>query len=132
MLSSFEQKDGQLWQTEISNKTDSANVILKTNRWLLNVTFQISFKNPHNCSWLVQRSSDLDQSLNWHFVELEYVPTLLGDSFSPFIILPNFLVSFIQSNPNLTILTFIYPSINIQCFLLYKILDVKLFQGWFA
>jgi len=130
MLSSFEQKDGQLWQTEISNKTDSSNVILKTNRWLLNVTFQISLKNPHNCSWLVQRSSD--SSLTWHFVELKYVPTLLGDSFSPFIILPNFLVSFIQSNPNLTILTFIYPSINIQCFLLYKILDVKLFQGWFA
>ena len=38
---------------------------------------------------------------------------------------------FIQSDPNLTILTFIYPS-NIQCFLLCKVLDVKLFQGLFA
>ena len=24
----------------------------KTNIWLLNVTFQISLNNPHNCSWL--------------------------------------------------------------------------------
>jgi len=77
---------------------------------------------------MVKRSSYLDPSLIWQFVELKYVPILLGDSFSPFIILPNSLVSFIQSNPNLTILTFIYPS-NIQCLLLYKILDVKLFQG---
>jgi len=42
----------------------------------------VEIKNKLNCSWMVWRSSYLNLSLTWQFVELEYEPILLGDSFS--------------------------------------------------
>jgi len=76
---------------------------------------------------MVQRSSYLDLSLTWQFVEAEYETILLGDSFSPFIILPNLLVSFIsfiQNNPNLTKLTFFtLPIFDASCYTKFLMLN---------